>query len=99
MKTLSLFALAASLGMGAASLLHTKDHFPTPNQTVAQTIDGAFRDGVYLGRLAAQDGAAPHVAVGRWADSQDRASFTAGYRQGYSEFLASRSDARGRQAE
>jgi hypothetical protein len=101
MKTFSLFALVAALGMGTASMLRTDhhNHFSSPNQTVAQTIDGAFRDGLYLGRLAAEGGAEPHVAIGRWATLEDRASFTAGYQRGYNEFLASRADTRGRRAE
>ena len=65
-------------------------HFPIPNETVAEITNGAFRDGLYLGRLAAERGAEPHVAIGRWATPEDRSSFTAGYQRGYSEFLASR---------
>ena len=90
MKTFSLFVLVA-VGVGSAFLPRTdyRNHFSSPNQSAAQISDGAFRDGLYLGKLAAERGAAPHVAIGRWATSQDRSSFTAGYRQGYSEFLAS----------
>jgi hypothetical protein len=51
--------------------------------------DGAFRDGLYLGKLAAQSGAASHPAIGRWSREQDRSSFVAGYRQGYRDFLDS----------
>jgi len=92
MKTFSLFALAAALSMGTASMLRTDHHyqFPSPNQTAAQITNGAFRDGLYLGRLAAEHGAEPHIAIGRWAALEDRSSFTAGYQQGYSEVLASR---------
>jgi len=101
MKTLSLFALAAVLGMGTASMLRTHNHnqFAGLTQTDAQTTDAAFRDGLYLGRLAAKSGAQPHVAVGRWAAAQDRSSFTAGYQQGYSEFLASRANTPGPRAD
>jgi len=103
MKKFSLLALLVMLGVGTASMLRTDHHnpFPSPNETVAQNADGAFRDGLYLGRLAAEGGAEPHVATGRWATLEDRASFTAGYQRGYSEFLASRSapTTRGRRAE
>ena len=87
MKTSALFALMIALGMGTASVLHIdhRNQFAGPHGTAAQ-IDGAVRDGLYLGRLAAERG----VAVGRWANLQDRSSFTAGYQQGYREFLASR---------
>ncbi len=91
MKTLLTFALVVGLGTGAAFMLasdHSKQ-FANPTAS-AQLTDGAFRDGVYLGRLAAQSGGEHHVSVGRWASAQDRSSFSAGYEQGYSEFLASR---------
>ncbi len=91
MKRLSLFASVVAPGVGTASMLRG-DH-PKPvsvsNETVAQTTNGAFRDGLYLGRLAAGPGAEPHVARGRWATAEDQASFTAGYARGYSESLAS----------
>jgi len=92
MKTFSLFALVVVLGIGTASLLRTdqNNRVSSPSETAAQASDGAFRDGLYLGTLAAQRGAESHIAVGRWAASQDRSSFTAGYQQGYSDFLASR---------
>jgi hypothetical protein len=91
MKTFLTFALVVGLGTGTAFML-APDHsqpFANPSGS-AQLTDGAFRDGVYLGRLAAKSGGEHHVAVGRWATTQDRSSFSAGYEQGYSEFLASR---------
>ena len=87
MKTISLFALALTLGMGTASMLNTNNQ--NSNQPV-QNADAAFRDGLYLGKLAAQAGAEPHVARGRWATLGDRALFSAGYQEGYSGSLASR---------
>jgi hypothetical protein len=91
MKRLSLFASVAALGMGTVSMLRAdrRNHSPIPNETVAQITGAAFRDGLYLGRLAAERGAEPHVAIGRWATAEDRSSFTAGYQRGYGEFLAS----------
>ena len=87
MKTISLFALALTLGMGTASMLNTNNQ--NSNQPV-QNADAAFRDGLYLGRLAAEAGSEPHVARGRWATLGDRALFSAGYQEGYSGSLASR---------
>ncbi len=91
MKTFALFTLATALGIGTASLLRTDhDNYPaSSNQTVAQATDAAFRDGVYLGKLAAVHGQSAHVAIGRWATPKDRSSFTTGYQQGYNQFLAS----------
>ncbi len=92
MKILSLYAAVIALSMVPMSMLYSgRNHnSPTANDNVAQITDGAFRDGVYLGRLAAESGSEPHVAVGRWAAAKDRVSFTAGYQQAYGEFHASR---------
>lgn len=49
-----------------------------------QATNGAYRDGRYLGKLAAQRREQPHIAVARWSGVKDRAAFTAGYLQGYS---------------
>jgi len=84
MKTLLTIALVAALGTGSAFMLGTEHSSSGPTQRT----DGAFRDGLYLGRLAAQSGAERHVSVGRWASAQDRSSFSAGYEQGYSEFAS-----------
>ena len=103
MKRLSLFASLIALGMGTASMLHgdRPGAYFSANDNVAQTTNGAFRDGLYLGRLAAERGVAPRVARGRWATAEDQASFTAGYERGYKGVLASRaiSDKPVRQAE
>src|SRR5260370_42130450 len=94
MKMLPLYALVIALSLVPMSMLpgnrHHNNHTATNN--VAQITDGAFRDGLYLGRLAAEGGSEPHVAVGRWATAEDRSSFTAGYHWGYSELLASRAE-------
>jgi hypothetical protein len=91
MKRLFLLASLIALSMGTASRLRTDRHNQSSisNQTVAQTTDAAYRDGLYLGRLAAERGTEPHLAIGRWATAEDRASFTAGYQRAYSEFPAS----------
>jgi hypothetical protein len=49
------------------------------------SIDGAFRDGLYLGKLNAQDGDEQHIASGRWSTGKDRASFIDGYQRAYAE--------------
>jgi hypothetical protein len=92
MKRFSMLASLVALVMGTASMLRTDHHnrLPSPSENVAQITDGAFRDGLYLGRLAAESSGEPHVAIGRWATLEDRTSFTAGYQRGYGEFLASR---------
>jgi hypothetical protein len=88
MKRFSLLASVIALCVGTASMVfsnHSKQLL-SPGEDVAQITNGAFRDGLYLGRLAAKRGAEPRIATGRWATSEDRSSFTSGYRLGYSEF-------------
>ena len=94
MKMLPLYAAVIALSLVPMSMLSGDRHHNSPNATgnVAQITDGAFRDGLYLGRLAAEGGSEPHVAIGRWATAEDRSSFTAGYHRGYSELLASRAE-------
>lgn len=49
------------------------------------TSDAAFRDGLYLGKLAAESGRPMHPAIGRWSTEQDRNTFSVGYQRGYRE--------------
>jgi hypothetical protein len=55
-----------------------------------QQVDAAFRDGFYLGRLDAKDARKARPSLGRWNDARDRASFLAGYQQGYEEARATK---------
>jgi hypothetical protein len=91
MKPLFLLALGTALGMGTAPMLRSDYHnlFAGSSATAAQDNDGAFRDGFYLGRIAAQAGTAPYIAIGRWWTAEDRTSFTVGYQRGYNQVLAS----------
>ena len=61
--------------------------------------DGAFRDGLYLGKLAAMGGQPSRVAIGRWSTQQDRAQFASGYRRGYDETLTATNAERARSSE
>ncbi|PYX40513.1 MAG: hypothetical protein DMG81_06010, partial [Acidobacteria bacterium] len=45
--------------------------------------DAAYRDGAYQAKMDVQSGRKPHFSSGRWSTDQDRASFIAGYEQGY----------------
>jgi hypothetical protein len=56
----------------------------------AQETDGAFRDGVYLGRLDAEEAREVRPSIGRWSDPKDRALFLAGYQRGFEEARAKR---------
>jgi hypothetical protein len=51
-------------------------------------LSAAFRDGAYLGKLAAKQGETPKPPVGRWAAPSDRASFVAGYYTAYRRIVS-----------
>jgi hypothetical protein len=91
MSKLFICILAIAMGVGTTELLSNNQRAITPgaNSEAGLAADGAFRDGMYLGRLAAQYGQPPRAAVGRWSTDKDRFMFTAGYRRGYTESLAS----------
>lgn len=80
-----LFTYAAiMLGLSATAMLSANYRPANSVQGEIQlSADGAFRDGLYLGRLAAESGQPIHPAIGRWSAEQDRANFIAGYRRGY----------------
>lgn len=47
--------------------------------------DGAYRDGLYLGKLDAEHNRFYHVATGRWATAKDRQEFVNGYNRSFSD--------------
>jgi hypothetical protein len=53
----------------------------------AQAADAAFRDGLYVGKIAGERGNKPHISAGRWATEPDRTAYAAGYLQGYNGAL------------
>jgi hypothetical protein len=92
MRKVSVFASLVLLGVGWASVVHVRDQAKTPSTSEKANLitSGPFRDGLYLGRLAAERGARAHIGAGRWTTPQDRAAFVAGYQRGYGENLALR---------
>jgi hypothetical protein len=58
---------------------------PTQNE-VTFTLEAAYRDGLYLGRLHRRRGLASRPAWGRWNREADRRLFLDGYGRGYSGF-------------
>lgn len=93
MKRLSIFASVIVVGFGVVSGFHgnSRSNFQNATMNVAQVADGAFRDGLYLGKLAGERGVESHAPIGRWARAEDRASFKAGYQRGYNESASSHS--------
>lgn len=92
MKRVPLFVLAlvlcAAAAMSRGGIRQGASVSATAN--AAEATDGAFRDGLYLGKLAAESGGEFDIASGRWSMDHDRASFSTGYAQGYNKVLASR---------
>ena len=88
MTKLSAYAFAFAAGLGTMAMLaNTNGRFIETSAADARfAADGAFRDGLYLGRLAAEAAQPLRPAIGRWTAEQDRAMFSAGYHRGYLEF-------------
>ncbi len=91
MDKLFTYALAIAVCVGTTALLTNNGRAARQEQSADAPLaaDGAFRDGLYVGRLAAEAGRPLHPQVGRWSSERDRASFAAGYRRGYGDSLAS----------
>jgi len=75
------------IGMGATAMLAGNDNKVSAAAygEIRLDGDGAYRDGLYLGKLAAESGRPARAAIGRWSAEQDRSRFTVGYVRGYSE--------------
>jgi hypothetical protein len=74
--------------VGAAALFTlviATAHQPSVTADARLVNDAAYRDGLYQARLDASQKHAAHITSGRWATSEDRASFIAGYLQGYQD--------------
>jgi len=51
------------------------------SRTIDLSLTAAYRDGLYVGKLAAQRGEQRLAPVGRWSTQTDRDAFLAGYQQ------------------
>ena len=92
---------AVVLALGVSAMLAFSPSNAKPNMPSEARLanDGAFRDGLYLGKLAARSGQQSRLAIGRWSTQQDRSQFAAGYRRGYDETLTATNVERDRSAE
>src|SRR3984957_4544038 len=83
-------ALAIAIFLGTSAMLAISNHSvkPPASAEAALAADGAFRDGLYLGKLAAERGQPQRAAIGRWLTDHDRSMFTAGYLRGYNASVA-----------
>jgi len=90
MDKLFTVVLAITVCAGTTALLANSGRSARQAQTAdaQMAADGAFRDGLFVGRFTAEGGRPLRPPIGRWSNAQDRASFAAGYRRGYDDFLA-----------
>jgi hypothetical protein len=65
---------------------------PRSQSTVdpGSALDGAYRDGLYIGTLSARNHMPLRAPVGRWSSEHDRTLFEAGYRRAYIEVITNR---------
>ncbi len=92
MEKIFILALALTVSLGTTAMLANRGYTTLqPQSAITKTAatDGAFRDGLYLGKLAAKAGQPQNPPIGRWSNQHDRASFVDGYRRGYTAVLAS----------
>lgn len=84
MRRISVLMLGIAIGAGGSTLM-TSVRANVENPKVSQHTNAAYRDGLFLGRLDANQGRTAHVCVGRWGTAADRNSFAAGYQDGYAK--------------
>jgi len=76
-------SLAICLALTGAIAIGTTDR--QRGTEVQMATDGAFRDGLFVGRWDAERGRSGPAPIGRWSRQQDRESFAAGYLRGTRE--------------
>jgi hypothetical protein len=89
-KKITLAALAVLVTSASAFTLRSENMAPAAVTAPNLAGNAAFRDGLYMGKLASENGDQYLAATGRWARGDDRASFAAGYDLGYKAQLAVR---------
>ena len=94
MRNLPMFTIVIALCLGAAVGMsqsgRESNGWQGSSIRTAHATSAPYRDGLYLGRLTAAAGGAPHISTGRWTTEADRASFKAGFQQGYDAGLVLR---------
>ena len=85
MKILAYVLAVGFAGTSSLVFEGVKTTHQTEGVNVEMANDGAYRDGLYLGRLSREAKQPMHPAVGRWSTAKDRNSFEKGYRQGFGD--------------
>ncbi len=91
MEKILILALAITVSLGTTAMLANGGYATQPSQVANMKLsgDGAFRDGLFVGKFAAKHGRPQNPPIGRWSNERDRASFVDGYHRGYTAALAS----------
>jgi len=89
MKNISLSILAIALSVGSTVIVRSAVRAQPLNAggSTSKEASGPFRDGFYLGKLAARNGDEPRITTARWSRDEDRAAFREGYEHGFSQVL------------
>ena len=82
----AIWALALILVSGGAAIVKTQTDVAGIRN--GQVTAAAYRDGAYLGRLAAENGEPAHVSIARWSTVTNRELFSAGYENAYAQQTA-----------
>ncbi len=94
MKNLPVFTIVIALCLGAATAMIQSGRGSNGSQSSSiQSVcatSAPYRDGLYLGKLAAARGGESQISTSRWTTEADRASFKAGFQQGYDAGLVLR---------
>ena len=85
MDKLFTFAMAIAVSLGTTAMLANSSRAPQQRADTQLNSDAAFRDGLYIGRLAVERKQLPRPLIGRWSTEKDRAQFATGYRRGYND--------------
>jgi len=86
--TMTITILALCLDT-AAMMRHTAGQQNPPGAAFVKA-SAPYRDGMYLGRLAAEHGRPPRAPIGRWSRDADRSDFAVGFERGYRGRVSSR---------
>ena len=92
MKKIGLYVLIIVLSVGSAAMVQSvmRTRSLNSDSSALMATNGAFRDGLYLGKLAAKNGEEPRIAIGRWVRDEDRSAFQEGYYRGFHQTLVDR---------
>ena len=94
MKNLPIVTIVIALCLGAAVAMiqsgRGSDGWQSSSIQTVRATSAPYRDGLYLGKLAAARGGESQISTGRWTTEADRASFKAGFQQGYDAGLVLR---------